>query len=312
MIKRCWKSNGPWTEIGRTAAGKKTFTDKTVPAGKTYYYKVFPLDEKGKELGGSTAAHATHIGVLSEETAVVTLGRTSLTYNGKKRKPSVTVRCGGKTLVKGQDFLVKYSANINAGTAGVKITGTGNYKGTLNTSFEIKKAKQVLQVKDFVIRYRDGSKKLKTGAKGKVTLKVSDPSVLTTSANVITFLTTGKVKGTVKAAGTANYLPAQASFNLTVLPAPPVWKNAVRKGTKAAQVKWEPVPKCHGYEIQYIKGASGSSFNGASVLRVKKASASSTRITGLSTGAWRMRVRSYRVYQGKRLYSRWGETIVGK
>ena len=59
------------------------------------------------------------------------------TYSGKALEPAVTVKLGDKTLVKGTDYDVKYSNNVNVGTAKVTVTGKGAYTGTKKSSFTI-------------------------------------------------------------------------------------------------------------------------------------------------------------------------------
>ena len=72
--------------------------------------------------------------------ATATLSKTTYKYNGKARKPSVkVVNKWGKTLKKGTDYTVTYSNNKKVGTATVKITGKGNYKGTITKTFKITK-----------------------------------------------------------------------------------------------------------------------------------------------------------------------------
>ena len=64
--------------------------------------------------------------------------KSSYTYNGKARKPKVTVKYDGKTLKENEDYKVSYSDNKNAGTAKVEITGKGAYSGTATKKFTIK------------------------------------------------------------------------------------------------------------------------------------------------------------------------------
>ncbi|MCD7893246.1 MAG: L,D-transpeptidase family protein [Erysipelotrichaceae bacterium] len=67
-----------------------------------------------------------------------TLSKTSYTYDGSAKKPTVTVKdANGKTLTKGTDYSVSYKNNTNAGTATVTITGIGNYSSTLTKTFTI-------------------------------------------------------------------------------------------------------------------------------------------------------------------------------
>ena len=64
-------------------------------------------------------------------------------YTGKAVEPEVTVTDGANTLVKGTDYTVAYSNNINVTTTESKavadISGTGNYKGSVKATFDIAK-----------------------------------------------------------------------------------------------------------------------------------------------------------------------------
>ena len=51
---------------------------------------------------------------------------------------------GSYTLVKGVDYTVTYTDNINVGEATVVITGIGNYQGTQNKTFNIIKASSII------------------------------------------------------------------------------------------------------------------------------------------------------------------------
>lgn len=73
---------------------------------------------------------------LSETTA--SLAKTSYSYTGAAIKPGVTVKYSSKTLKKGTDYTVSYSNNIKVGTGKVKITGKGNYSGSITKTFKIK------------------------------------------------------------------------------------------------------------------------------------------------------------------------------
>ncbi|MBR5723375.1 MAG: hypothetical protein IKX57_07060, partial [Oscillospiraceae bacterium] len=70
----------------------------------------------------------------------VTLTKTSFDYTGKEIKVGsyIRVKDGDTALKYGQDFTLSYSNNINKGTATVTVTGTGNYKGTVNKTYTIK------------------------------------------------------------------------------------------------------------------------------------------------------------------------------
>ncbi len=65
--------------------------------------------------------------------AEIVLSVNTYTYNGKAKKPKVTV----EDLTEGVDYKVSYSKNTNVGTAKVTVTGIGNYQGTLSKTFKI-------------------------------------------------------------------------------------------------------------------------------------------------------------------------------
>ena len=69
--------------------------------------------------------------------AKVTLSKTVYVYNGKQKKPDVTVKEGSKNLRKNVDYIVSYKDNTKVGTASVVISGTGKYTGKLTTTFTI-------------------------------------------------------------------------------------------------------------------------------------------------------------------------------
>lgn len=58
-------------------------------------------------------------------------------YTGKALTPGITVKYGNRTLVKNTDYTVKYSNNIECGTATITITGMGDYDGVKNVTFKI-------------------------------------------------------------------------------------------------------------------------------------------------------------------------------
>ena len=70
----------------------------------------------------------------------ITLGTTEYIYDGTAKTPTVTVKDGEATLVENTDYTLAYTANTNAGTATVTVTGKGNYSGTKTATFTIKTA----------------------------------------------------------------------------------------------------------------------------------------------------------------------------
>lgn len=74
---------------------------------------------------------------ISVSKLTIKLSKSSYTYDGKKKKPTVTVKYGSKTLKKNTDYTVSYSKNKSAGVATVSIKGKGKYSGTVKKTFII-------------------------------------------------------------------------------------------------------------------------------------------------------------------------------
>ncbi len=76
-------------------------------------------------------------------------------YTGSAIKPKPTVKDGSTTLKEGTHYTLSYSNNTNAGTATVKITGTGSYGGSRSVTFTIKE-KLVTYTATTTVNYRTG------------------------------------------------------------------------------------------------------------------------------------------------------------
>ena len=60
-------------------------------------------------------------------------------YTGGALEPKLQVSYGGQQLVENVDYTVRYSNNVEVGTATATITGKGNYSSTKSTTFTIEK-----------------------------------------------------------------------------------------------------------------------------------------------------------------------------
>ena len=144
----------------------------------------------------------------------VALSQTSYTYDGKAKKPTVTVKDGNTVLKEGTDYTVTYSNNVNVGTAKVIVTGKGNYTGTVTKEFTIMKAAPGQGVKDLsqctvmlnkssytydgkaktpTVTVKDGAAALKEGTDYTVTYSNN----INAGAAKVTVTGKGNYKGTV-------------------------------------------------------------------------------------------------------------------
>ena len=97
----------------------------------------------------------------------ISLSTDSYTYNGKARKPKVTVWYGGSALSEGRDYTVLYSNNVKVGAAAAVIKGTGrSYTGTVKKTFRITPkgtsiSKLTRKSKGFKVKWKKQTKQTK-------------------------------------------------------------------------------------------------------------------------------------------------------
>lgn len=154
----------------------------------------------------------------SLKNASIKLSKSNFTYDGTAHKPEATVTLSGETLVEGRDYSLSYSANTNAGSAKVTVTGIGNYKDTAQTSFTINKAKQSLTVTMDKASVRVGDfTEIHASGKGSIRYSINDASIATVyNTGVVWGEKKGTARITVTANGTDNYEKAEKTVSLTV------------------------------------------------------------------------------------------------
>ena len=77
-------------------------------------------------------------------------------YNGAEQQQNITVRAEGKVLTPDKDYTVSYSKNLNVGTAGITIQGTGAYSGTIKKTFKITAYDLGVNEGGFITEWKDG------------------------------------------------------------------------------------------------------------------------------------------------------------
>lgn len=105
----------------------------------------------------------------------ITLSGESYVYDGKEKKPEVTV----ENLTEGEDYLVEYSNNVDVGTAVVTIRGLGFNTGSVSKSFQIlpKKIEEGKKPSAVPVPDTTGKSQNITGS-GQNVVKVKKPSVI--------------------------------------------------------------------------------------------------------------------------------------
>ncbi len=136
------------TSIGQHAfAYCANLTSVTIPSSVTSIGDgAFDYTAAGKIIYGNKGSYAESFAAQKGYTykysvgvCKVTLSKTTYTYDGKQKKPTVTVKDGTTTLKNGTDYTVTYPSKGAMGKATVIITGKGAYIGTFKKTITINK-----------------------------------------------------------------------------------------------------------------------------------------------------------------------------
>ena len=188
----------------------------------TAYYPAYNTtwtDEVKQNCGG-TITWVEYEGNLSDCT--INISPSSYTYDGTAKKPTITLRYNGKVLVNNTDYTVSYSNNTNAGTGTVKMTGKGNFIGTVSKTFTINKATPTLSFASSSVSKKTTdsafTNTLTKKTDGTVTFKSSNTSVaaVNSSTGQVTIKGAGTTTITATATAGTNYNAGTASYTLTV------------------------------------------------------------------------------------------------
>ena len=234
---------------------------------------------------------------ISISKASVTLSTSTYAYDGKAKKPGVTVKLNGKTLKNGTDYTVSYSNNTKVGTAKVTITGKGNYTGSVSKTYSIKnnfKKATISGISNKSYTGKNITQSITVKYNGK-TLKNGTDYTVSYSSNKNIGTATVKVTGKGSYAGTIT-----KTFKIN--PA----KQEIQKLTaksKAFFVDWAQKGSATGYEIQY---ATNSKFTSAKKVTITNNKTDKTTISKLSGNKkYYVRVRSYTTVKGTKYYGAW-------
>ena len=234
---------------------------------------------------------------ISISKASVTLSTSTYAYDGKAKKPGVTVKLNGKTLKNCTDYTVSYSNNTKVGTATVKITGKGNYTGSVSKTYNIKnnfKKATVSGISTKAFTGKNITQSITVKYNGK-TLKNGTDYTVSYSSNKNIGTATVKITGKGSYTGTIT-----KTFKIN--PA----KQEIQKLTaksKAFFVDWAQKGSATGYEIQY---ATNSKFTSAKKVTITNKKTDKTTVSKLSgKKKYYVRVRSYTTVKGTKYYGAW-------
>ena len=234
---------------------------------------------------------------ISISKASVTLSTSTYAYDGKAKTPFVTVKVGGKTLKKDTDYTVSYSNNTKVGTATVKITGKGNYTGSVSKTYSIKNNFKKATVSGISTKAFTGKNITQS-----ITVKYNGKTLKNGTDYTVSYSNNKKIgTATVKIAGKGSYT-GTITKTFKINPA----KQEIQKLTaksKAFFVDWAQKGSATGYEIQY---ATNSKFTSAKKVTITSNKTDKTTVSKLSgKKKYYVRVRSYTTVNGTKYYGAW-------
>ncbi len=251
----------------------------------------------------------------------ISMSADSYIYDSKYKKPDIAVEFSGYKLVKNEDYQVTYSDNRNPGKATVTIRGMGDFTGTIKKNYIIKPSKAT-GLKQNANAYSDTSIDMSfdkvVGVDGYEvyrSLKKNGSYTLVTSVTSTGYknqkLSSGKdyyykVRGYKLVDGNRVYGEYSDTVKMITKTKAPNIKVST-KGRKAT-ITLKKITGAKGYEIYMKKGAKGK------YKKIKTLSSNKIKYTKskLSKGSkYYFRVRSYRVVNGRNVYSKWSK-VVGK
>lgn len=114
----------------------KKNTDYTVAYSNNVNAGTGTITITGKGIYGGSVKKTFTIKKLGISATAVS-GTGNKVYTGSAIMPVPAVKVGGRTLKNGTDFTVSYKNNTEPGTATLKVTGKGNYSGSVSKTFKI-------------------------------------------------------------------------------------------------------------------------------------------------------------------------------
>lgn len=295
-------------------AGKITYTCSSckksfsisIPALKHTSKTVITKATTSKD--GKTSSVCSRCGKTMSSTTIpriksISLSTTSYTYDGKVKKPSVTVKDSKGKTVSSKYYTVSYSSGRkNIGKYSVKITFKGNYSGTATRYFYICPK---VSLSSTSYTYNGKVKRPSVTVKDSKNKKISSKyySVSYSSGRkyvgqyTVTVTFKGKYGGTIKRTFTIK--PKSTSVS------------KLSAGSKKFTVKWnKQTSQTSGYQIQY---STSSKFKSPKYVTVSSNKSISKSVTKLSSKKkYYVRVRTYKTVKvnGKstKIYSSWSKT----
>ncbi len=250
-------------------------------------------------------------------------------YTGSAVEPKPVVTYKGKTLTENVDYTVSYSNNIEIGYAGYTVTGIGNYTGTRSGVFSIRRkaiTRDMVKLDKTSYEYAGSPVEpvVTITCNGKTLVKDTDYTVeyeynnrvgtgyvyISGSGNysgylTISFTINKKSKKAEKVDEDSSEDGSSKTGKTEVISAKlktPKLSNP-KKGKKSFTASWKKVSSVSGYQLQYSTDKKFKKYTINTYKGAKKTKATVKKLKAKKT--YYVRIRSYKVANGKTTYSKW-------
>lgn len=243
--------------------------------------------------------------------AEVRLSHTEFRYNGANRQPKVTLYDRAGRELSSDNYSVVYpKESKRPGEYALTVTLSGeNYEGSTSADYTVRKADQTIALEDAVKRIDSKTFTLKAkitqgNKSGRFGYKSDNPEVASvTSWGKITFHKVGKVNITATTNGNGNYNSASKTVTITIVPTPTAITKLQSVKPGCINIQYRGNKDVDGYQIQC---ALTPDMKGAKSYAVKNPAVRSYSRTDAKSGEkYYVRVRTYKMADGERIYSNW-------
>jgi hypothetical protein len=217
-------------------------------------------------------------------------------YTCSEIKPETNVVVNNTTLINGTDYDLRFSNNINPGTATVTIIGKGNYVGEFTKNFKI-------DSNDIAVgKIEDISNQAYTGSEVKpdINVVVNNTTLVNGTDYDLSYSNNVNIgTATVTATGKGKYTGSiSKTYNIAIAHVGNL-RNEKSK-TTSIKLKWDKANGVDGYEIYSCKTGSKKYTK---LTTIKKVSTTTYTNKKLKIGtAYSYKIRAYKTVNGKKQY----------
>lgn len=235
----------------------------------------------------------------------VSLPKTSYTYSGTAKTPSVTVRFNDRKLKKDRDYSVAYKKNVSAGIGKVVVTGIGNFQKSVTKTFTIK-PKDISKVSLKLSRASytfNGNRKTPS-----VTVKYAKKTLKKGKDYTVKYKNNKKAGVAVVSVTGKNNYTGTATKTFDICPQRPNLYNIGHDGKKII-LTWESDKSVSNYEIW--RKDSGGRWKVIQTVGGSASSFSDSSTAGYGS-SYQYRIRSYVRVSPAKIYSAYSKTVRAK